>query len=93
MSKKQLDKGFEVEWCTHVPDDGYGGADFDRATIVREDFATIEEARARAVEAYEQDVSGQVVITQFEMVPYEPGFPAKYAEYIGESEYYTGEEP
>ena len=91
MSKKQLDRGFEVEWCAELPGDGFGGADFDRAKFVREDFATLEQARLRAIEVYPRDCCGQVVITEFEMLQYEPGYPGKYAEYIGESEYYTGE--
>lgn len=89
---KRLEKGFEVEWCKELPGDGSGGADFDKAVFVREGYATIEQARIRAKEIYPKDCCGQVVITPFEMAPYEPGLPGTYIEYTGNSEYFTGDE-
>lgn len=91
MSKKQLDRGFEVEWCSDMPGDESGDCYPDRATYECRDFKSIEDARVFAKEIYPSDVCGSVSITEFQRVPYEPGFPATYAEYIGEPEYYEGE--
>jgi hypothetical protein len=85
----KLERGFEVEWCSKLPVDEFGSSDFDRATMNCVDFATIEDARVFAKEIYPKDMIGEVRITEFEMVPYEPGLPGTYAEYIGESEYYS----
>lgn len=93
-----LDRGWEVEWCSHIPrvkdDEGNDTeeADLDGASIHACDFLTLTVARAFAKKVFPEDQFGCVRITQFEMLPYEPGSRAKYREYIGPSEDYEGEE-
>lgn len=89
MKKKHLPKGFEVEWCKHVPCFPDGSADIDQAEYVVEEFANKAEATKRAAEVLPLDAFGSVRITEFEMIAPDPSFPwYKLKEFTGDPEHY-----
>lgn len=86
----RLLKGYEVEWCVDVPTDKESDdADLDNADLRIKDFAKLDDARKFAKAKLPDDWFGQVSITPFEMVPFEPGYPGLTREYTGEPEYIT----
>lgn len=79
-------KGFEVEWCAGCPVRD-GETDLDNADMRIAEFEDIKAARRFAKKKLPQDFFGSVRITQFELQPFEPGYPGLTKEYIGEPEY------
>lgn len=82
-----MDKGFEVEWCYELPSDGHGGCDIDNAKYACKDFPNRGLAMAFARRMLPKDCFGSVRVTEFELVPYEPGLPGKCREYVRDSEH------
>lgn len=84
----RLMKGWEVEWCSHVPVID-GDAQLDDAVMHFKDFPI--EQKDKAVEfakkKLEIDWFGSVRITEFYMEPFEPGYPGLTREYSGQPEY------
>jgi hypothetical protein len=76
-----MDKGWEVEWCTHIPVLPCGDSDIDNATLKHKDFATEAEAFEFARKVFPQDKFGCVRVTEFWSEFYEQGRPGKYREY------------
>lgn len=64
--------GYEVEWCAGCPVVD-GETNMDQADFRVEDFASHEEAEARARQLLPLDFFGAVGITKFEIVPLIPG--------------------
>lgn len=83
-----LMKGWEVEWCSDVPVID-GDAQLDDAKMHFKDFPLDKKAEAVAFakEKVKDDWFGSVRITEFEMVPYEPGYPGLCREHVGQPEY------
>jgi hypothetical protein len=88
QKRPRLTKGWEVEWCAGCPVRD-GDTMLDEADMRFEDFPTKEPAMKRAQEILDsgKDFFGCVRVTEFEYVPYEPGYPGTYREHIGEPEY------
>ena len=87
------DSGYEVEWCSHIPELYPGEADHDNAVCHFEDFRTLEEAKAFAKKVYPQDQYGSVRITPFEIVRLSDEYPfGKTREHTADPEYYEGED-
>jgi hypothetical protein len=94
-SPAKLDAGWEVEWCYHLPPlyPGADEADLDNAKYHRRNFATRDEALAFARQVYPEDRFGEVRISLFEMVPISTDWPrGRHREYIGEPEFYSGDD-
>jgi len=77
---------FEVEWCYELPQLEDGSADIDAAKYASRDFQSHTAALRYARKMLPKDCWGSVRVTEFEMVPYEPGYPGQFREYVGEVE-------
>lgn len=82
----RLLKGWEVEWCAGCPERD-GDTDLDAADMRFRDFATRDAAMKYAQEVLPKDFFGQVTVNEFEMVPFEPGFPGLTRDYLGQPEH------
>lgn len=60
-----LKHGWEVQWCTEMPEHPEGGADVDRATYRYKDFSEYERALSFARAIREDDVYGAPHIRPF----------------------------
>lgn len=83
---KRLMRGWEVEWCAGCPVVD-GETMLDDADMRFADFSNKEDAIAFAKKVLERDFFGSVRVTEFEMQPYEPGYPGLCREYIADPEY------
>ena len=81
-----LKRGFEVEWCAGCPVRD-GETIMDAADWRFKDFADKPAAMAFAAKVLPKDFFGSVRVTEFEMQPYEPGYPGLCREHIGDPEY------
>jgi hypothetical protein len=85
------DSGWEVEWCTDLPEhpDAPGEADWDRATYEFRDFRDKAAAEAFAREVYPKCKIGSVRITPFtNAISTDPS----YRKYTADSGFYEGED-
>lgn len=86
--KKQLMRGWEVEWCAGCPQiPGTDDADLDNADLRFADFSNKDDAMKYAAQVLDKDFFGSVKVTEFEMQPLVDGFPTLTREYIGDSEF------
>lgn len=83
----KLMHGWEVEWCSELPIDEFGDTDMDRAVMCFRDFQTLEAARKFAKRILPKDQFGVVTINEFQMIPFEPGYPPTDRDYIGRAEH------
>lgn len=83
---KRLMAGWEVEWCAGCPVRD-GETDLDNADMRFADFSNKEDAVAYANKVLAKDFFGSVLVTQFEMQPFEPGYPGLTREYVSDPEY------
>lgn len=81
-----LSKGWEVEWCAGCPIVD-GETMMDDADMRCRDFADKERALKFAAIKLKEDFFGSVRVVEFELQPYEPGYPGLTKEYISEPEY------
>lgn len=88
-TRNRLLKGWEVEWCAGCPVVD-GDTDLDNADMRFADFSNKADAMKFAEKMLEVDFFGSVRVTQFEMVPFEPGYPGLTREYVGEPDYVDG---
>lgn len=82
----KIKKGWEVEWCAGCPVRD-GETILDEADMRIADFSKKNDALKFARRMLTKDFFGSVRVTQFEMQPYEPGYPGLTREYISEAEY------
>ncbi len=89
IAQPQMEAGYTVEWVADVPLDQFGEADIDRADLRYEDFATLDEAKARAKQVLILDWFGEVKIRDFSFVRYDDGgYPVFSREYGSHFEIY-----
>jgi hypothetical protein len=65
------DKQFAVNWTTDVPDDGFGGHDFDAGISNTKSFKTLAEAKRFAKKIFPKDFFGEVMIDEDVFEPYD----------------------
>lgn len=91
------DEAFEVEWCSDLPSDGYGGVDMDQAKYNSRVFKSKQWAETFARIVYPKDKFGGVRLTR--VILEDPYADTKYAgirsqfqwEPVGDPWEYSGE--